>query len=556
MCPKPLLALALLISVPTTTLLATCQVEDMHSPYSDSFDVYGSARSHIFLTPTRGRPSLPLREIARRPNPTSPSYRSKTTNFYQGDDSDDDYFLSSDTTYDVRQQLCFSPVKTKENQSPNGNKRALSIAERLGADIHDLRTRLQNSLNQALAATSAKESIALQKKDENSEYDVDNTDFGRAFPPLKTSSTQDSFLDQQSTITESKLLVEQGDETENSDDANEQQAEAVQKQTLPKPIFEKKKRTYKPRSHVQIPSDYNAVTIKAREGLTRSAFQAKRARNEAPLTPEKKVKRLKSQHTRKEAPHAFKPAFISPTKTSSYTRSQARFYREALQESAKQLNDWRATFLQGINVICKELKADKDANKTSSASRFNTLFLQYFSKNQSDFFNQAYVQDTHVFFWNDNMVDLELKDSTGQSNRTKLKKGNNFVMYQSKDKGKVDIAIDTNGNFALTKKATDEDIAPSESNWLHLTQGKAGKSTYSPTELEKGTTVGSIAELFLNKKINIVFAGPRDIHCALHHLMNRFKKKDEPSVHSIPKSYTKERPLANKEVLRRKTAKQ
>ncbi|MBX9697152.1 MAG: hypothetical protein K2X53_03610, partial [Alphaproteobacteria bacterium] len=203
-----------------------------------------------------------------------------------------------------------------------------------------------------------------------------------------------------------------------------------------------------------------------------------------------------------------------------------------------------------INVICKELRAKKDEGKRPSASSFNTLFLKHFSETAPDFFNQVYVQNTHVFFWNDRMIDLDLSDpDTAETNREKLSKGKNFVMFQS-PKDKASIEEDDNGDFKLTDEGN---IEPRVSNWLHLTQGKEGKTNYVPNDYHAGSPVGNFAKQYSGQNINIVFAGPEDIHCALHELMNRFKAPHEPSIHTIPQSYSTERPLANKEILRRLT---
>ncbi|MGN6671412.1 MAG: hypothetical protein ACTHJ4_07755, partial [Candidatus Nucleicultricaceae bacterium] len=286
MYSKPLLALALLISVPTSTLMASCQV-DMRSPFSDIHDVYGSPRSHILLTPPRTRLSSPFRELARRPQPISPSFRSKTASMYQEDYSDDDDFLNSGNTFDVRQQLSFSPIKKgKENQPSNVNWRITGTAERLGGDAFDLKKKLQSSINLALALTRGEQSLALPKdNNDDKDCEIDSTDLDRAFPPLKASSIQDDFLDQSATSTESmlpetvqpnRLIIEIDDETENSDDANELSAEIAQTPTLPKPKLKKAKKQYKKRSSVEIPAAYCAETIQAREGLTRSTFREKR----------------------------------------------------------------------------------------------------------------------------------------------------------------------------------------------------------------------------------------------------------------------------------------
>lgn len=315
-----------------------------------------------------------------------------------------------------------------------------------------------------------------------------------------------------------------------------------------------KKRAKRKRSStsVEIPCFYDSTTIAARAGSSRLQYKKLRDEEIVPRTPPKKKKQRKLQSKIKDAPKAFKASYISPTKTSTYTRLQARNYRKVIQESAKELNDWRARFLESINVICRHLKESKSSNKKASSSYFNTLFLKHFTESEPDFFDEVYVQDTHVFFWSSKMVDLDLKDKRGESNREKLKRGNNFMLFQSVDKGKTDIVIDENGDFKLSATVREEDIEPSESNWLHLTQGKTGKSTFRPKAIEEGSAVGAIAKQYYNKDINIVFAGPRDIHSALHHIMNQFKRKDETSVHQIPSGYTRERPLANKEILKRK----
>lgn len=542
------MALALLISVPPTTLMATCQV-DIGSPFEDRYDAYRASRHRLAEGPKRFQASPSFRRTAARV-PASPlSCRKQAEDLYKGTFSEDEDWSAPISLESICKHLQFSPIKrqqeNQENTPPN--------KQTSPSNLKTL-TELKTNLQRGLAAAFGEQSLSKSSDDEDDLDDLFLTLDSPAWAEVVSSeSVAKTAATPKKSNPSSRVIVIDQEQTETIDDTDQKDEKVLPKSNLPKPkpLKAKKKRKAK-KNPLVIPANYCAETIKAREGLTRSQFKEKRRRNEAPLTPEKKVKRLKKQNSRKVAPKAFKPAFVSPTKTSSYTRSQARHYRATLQESAKQLNDWRATFLDAINPICRELELDKETKIKPSVSRFNTLFLEYFSKEKPDFFDQVYVQNTHVFFWNSNMVDLDLKDSTGQSNRVKLQKGNNFVMYQSKEKGKAPLEKDAKGNLKLTKEATEKDIEPSESNWLHLTQGKAGKSTYKPAELEKGTVVGEIAELFFNKKINIVFAGPRDIHAALHHLMNQFKKKSDPSVHSIPQSYTKERPFANKEVLKRK----
>lgn len=394
-----------------------------------------------------------------------------------------------------------------------------------------------------------KSALNTPRKEKKSPLKRDSSLIDDDFPPfiIKTvnlESTHDDALDDESELnlsTRSEESLETEQVQSDFDDSYflSDDSESDEDEYPSAPIREAKLVT---------PSAYHAGTLAAREGFLRGEYQHLRDEGIVLKTPPKPKK--KRHVHKKEAIKAFAPKYVSPTKTSSYTRSQAKAYAEARQESAKSVADWRHEFLDSINVICKKLRAKKDAGKRPNASSFNTLFLKHFTETAPDFFNQVYVQNTHVFFWNDRMIDLDLCDpDTEETNREKLAKGKNFVLFQS-PQDKASIEEDDNGDFKLIDEGN---IEPRVSNWLHLTQGKEGKTTYIPSDYHASSPVGQFAQQYSGQNVNIVFAGPEDIHCALHELMNRFKKSHEPSIHTIPQSYSTERPLANKEILRRLT---
>lgn len=536
MCSKKLMAFALLLSVPSTALYAS-HLEGETALLSPS---RYSSSSRFKLSPCKNNFSpSPIKLTAHCAS--SWGLKSKPSPFKRMRVIDDPSQLPSPPT----KPLVRTPSKFSTKSLPQGSESDHGSLPLPYFDIletphfHSIDAEDQENDKSALN-TPRKEKTHL--KSDSSLLDDDFPAF--VIKTANLESTHDDGVDHESELnpsTRSEESVETEDEESDFDDSYFLSDDSdSDEDEHPSALIRE--------AELVTPSAYHAGTLAAREGFLRGEYQQLREDGIVMRTPPKPKKKLHVH--KKKALKAFGPKYVSPTKTSSYTRSQAKAYLEARQESAKSVADWRHEFLDSINVICKKLRAKKDAGKRPSASSFNTLFLKHFTETAPDFFNQVYVLDTHVFFWNDRMIDLDLRDpDTEETNREKLAKGKNFVLFQSPH-DKASIEEDDKGDFKLIDEGN---IEPRVSNWLHLTQGKEGKTTYNPSDYHASSPVGQFAQQYRGQNVNIVFAGPEDIHCALHEIMNGFKKAHEPSIHTIPQSYAKERPLANKEILRRLT---